>query len=160
MQRKKPLQRYSGLKRTRLKRRTPLRRSGKPLKRSGLRSKTSKRGTRKTSEQLRIWRSQPRRCLVCGRFPCDPHHRIPQSRPKDLPPGLDMDADGNLSPLCRECHTEYGGLMGNPGRLAWKLHYHLANARAWLALHPGASEALPGWLVLALEEEESDEDAT
>jgi len=93
------------------------------------------------------------RCLVCGKSPCDPHHRTPQSRRKDLPPGLDMDAPENLSPLCRQCHAEYGALLGEL-TASW-LHRDamLAYARAWLDRHPGCELALPGWLVEALEVE-------
>jgi len=152
MRRGASLTRSCGLKRTRLKRRKALKRSG-PLKRkSTLRSKTSKSGTGKTSEQLRAWRSQPRRCLVCGLFPCDPHHRVPQSRPQDLPTGLDMDAPENLTPLCREHHAEYGHVMGEPTSSILHRDAMLANAQTWLARHPGCDEALPGWLVEALEE--------
>ncbi len=94
-------------------------------------------------------------CLVCDKSPCDPHHRVPQSRPQDLPPGLDMDAPGNLSPLCRKCHAEYHTIMGAaPNRSVLHRDAMLANARTWLARHSGAELALPGWLVEALEAQE------
>ena len=91
---------------------------------------------------------------MCNRFPCDPHHKTPKSRPQDLPDGVGLDTEANLSPLCRRHHAEYGALCGEP-TASW-LHREamLANAREWIARHPGAREALPGWLVEALEAQE------
>ncbi len=133
---------------TPLARKTRLKRSGRLKRRSKRRSKATRAGTRETASQ------QP--CLVCNRFPCDPHHRVPQSRPQDLPAGLNMEAPANLTPLCRECHAEYGALLGEPTRSWLRREAMLANARTWLARHPGALGALPGWLCEALEEKNDD----
>lgn len=149
--------RRSQLKRkTPLRRKTPLKRSGRLSRKSTLRSKGSKAGTRKPSALLLNWRSHPHRCLVCGMFPCDPHHKTPRSRPKDLPDGMKPDASENLVPMCRPCHAEYGALLGEPTKSWLHREAMLANARVWIARHPGAREALPGWLLLALEEEGED----